>query len=599
MAAGPLEIYRVPGSVSFLHSGALLHAIMPRSQCWCVDGVSKFAFRVLQDTYYRIELPGKTAEELELVEGLKLTLKKVLFYERTPCPFARTFTVELPEEGAKIKKSRRRSSGPAKKWRLQRAYSWKPEDGSEPERRGSTDSSISGSAHVTDEEGAEESSSEDQQEGESDELVDQVKGLDVATPHKPTRLSNLRSVTAPPQLTMNSTPASKSRSNTSLEPPAEVDEPAEEQVEAGAQQRHSVRFESIPTDMPPSPPDSSAGQEYVDPRTSTRTDDRARQDISQRREEANFAKEDERAWTGNEDETDAPRKATDSVESTLSEQTNDEMEAFEEEIGENRVDATNDAQAAKHANELAYTSNQNSSTTLGAAAHVADPQEAQQSDSAPSTQSEPRNLPDTSDHAPSTPPRPTPSATITSAPDDPYARIHAHIRARQSIGSPTTLCAPQTRRYSSSSSSSSNSTTTTRPRALPPKPPLFPSPSILVRKACAVFLGPPAGLVALMLRIAARVGRFGNGVGDVAGGVWSTGGGGKVHVPGSFDLGDELSLGDGGGEEVVDEEEEEDDFGVPLRSPVRRAKAAAGVGGFERNWDDGRRRGWERDVDSD
>ena len=96
VAVGPMEIYRVPGSVSFLHSGALLHAILPRSQCWCVDGVSKFAFRVLPETYYRIELPGETAEDLELVEALKLTFKKVLFYERTACPFARGFTVDLP-----------------------------------------------------------------------------------------------------------------------------------------------------------------------------------------------------------------------------------------------------------------------------------------------------------------------------------------------------------------------------------------------------------------------------------------------------------------------------------------------------------------------
>ncbi|KAG9607532.1 hypothetical protein KCV04_g18293, partial [Aureobasidium melanogenum] len=89
MAAGPLEIYRVPGSVAFLHSGSLLHAILPRSQCWCVDGVSKFAMRVLPNTYYRIELPGSTQEDLEYVEQLKKTLAKVLYYERTACPFQR------------------------------------------------------------------------------------------------------------------------------------------------------------------------------------------------------------------------------------------------------------------------------------------------------------------------------------------------------------------------------------------------------------------------------------------------------------------------------------------------------------------------------
>lgn len=60
-----------------------------------MDGVSTFAFRVLPETYYRIELPGATEEDLELVEALKETPKKVLFYERTPCPFARGPTVNL------------------------------------------------------------------------------------------------------------------------------------------------------------------------------------------------------------------------------------------------------------------------------------------------------------------------------------------------------------------------------------------------------------------------------------------------------------------------------------------------------------------------
>jgi hypothetical protein len=135
VAVGPMEIYRVPGSVSFLHSGALLHAILPRSQCWCVDGVSKFAFRVLPDTYYRIELPGETAEDLELVEALKLTLKKVLFYERTPCPFARGFTVDLPAEEVKVKKRNSVREGPAKKWKMEKTYSWKPEGWEEEEMK--------------------------------------------------------------------------------------------------------------------------------------------------------------------------------------------------------------------------------------------------------------------------------------------------------------------------------------------------------------------------------------------------------------------------------------------------------------------------------
>lgn len=124
---GPLEIYRVPGSVSFLHSGSLLHAILPRSQCWCVDGVSKFAFRVRPDTYYRIELPGDSEQDLAHVQGLKDTLAQVLHYERTACPFRRGFNTDLPEmpDLPRRTKSRGASMEPAKRWTFDRK--WRPE----------------------------------------------------------------------------------------------------------------------------------------------------------------------------------------------------------------------------------------------------------------------------------------------------------------------------------------------------------------------------------------------------------------------------------------------------------------------------------------
>ncbi len=70
---------------------------MLKSQCWCVDGESKFALRIRAHTYYRIELPTETAEEKKQVEKLKAVLAKVLQYEVTPCPFKRGFYVELPE----------------------------------------------------------------------------------------------------------------------------------------------------------------------------------------------------------------------------------------------------------------------------------------------------------------------------------------------------------------------------------------------------------------------------------------------------------------------------------------------------------------------
>ena len=82
---------------SFLVSGKTLHPILLKSQCWCVDGESKFALRIRPHTYYRIELPTETAEDREQVEKLKTVLAKVLQYEVTPCPFKRGFYVELPE----------------------------------------------------------------------------------------------------------------------------------------------------------------------------------------------------------------------------------------------------------------------------------------------------------------------------------------------------------------------------------------------------------------------------------------------------------------------------------------------------------------------
>jgi hypothetical protein len=82
----------------FLKCGNVVRAILKNSQCWCVDGVSKFVLRIRPLTYYRIELPHETAEDKVLVEDLKAALPTVLRYEVTPCPFKRAFTVDLPEE---------------------------------------------------------------------------------------------------------------------------------------------------------------------------------------------------------------------------------------------------------------------------------------------------------------------------------------------------------------------------------------------------------------------------------------------------------------------------------------------------------------------
>lgn len=99
VAAGPLKFEKIPGSTAFLKSGQISHPCLRNTQCWCVDGVSKFVLRVRQFQYYRIELPSETEEDKARVDVLKIALPKILRYEVTPCPFMRGFSVELPDEG--------------------------------------------------------------------------------------------------------------------------------------------------------------------------------------------------------------------------------------------------------------------------------------------------------------------------------------------------------------------------------------------------------------------------------------------------------------------------------------------------------------------
>jgi hypothetical protein len=95
---GPLRIYRAPGSVAFLHCQDALRPILPKSQCWIVDDdSSKFVLQIKRPQYWRIEVPKMTPEDERRTEELKDVLGKVLLFEKTPCPFQRSFVVELPE----------------------------------------------------------------------------------------------------------------------------------------------------------------------------------------------------------------------------------------------------------------------------------------------------------------------------------------------------------------------------------------------------------------------------------------------------------------------------------------------------------------------
>jgi hypothetical protein len=90
-------IEKVQGSTNFLKSGTVMHAILRNSQCWCVDGESRFVLRTGKFQYYRIELPTNNDDDRAKVEELKVLLQKILRFERTPCPFKRGFHVDLAE----------------------------------------------------------------------------------------------------------------------------------------------------------------------------------------------------------------------------------------------------------------------------------------------------------------------------------------------------------------------------------------------------------------------------------------------------------------------------------------------------------------------
>ncbi|KJX92857.1 hypothetical protein TI39_contig5817g00017 [Zymoseptoria brevis] len=654
LAAGPLEIYRVPGSVSFLHSGSLLHAIMPRSNCWCVDGVSKFAMRVLTDTYYRIELPGESQEELERVEVFKETLKKVLFYERTPCPFARTFTVDLPEEEKPIRRKRKSTHGPAKKWKLDRAYSWKPEDGREPPQ--STSEEDSGSMSDEDEDNARATDTIPEDVAEDPELAARMKELAVQAPHwrappRPTvrdRVKGLsmRSVTAPVRSPAQA--ASPSRLKSSLSPESGI-------MGARPEANEHRAYQSIPTDMPPSPPDSSAGFEQPElgqvetaTHAATKKDgETSSHDVQQYETGVGFSafgpplvidSENLRQLEETHDSTlsDPDVESVPETESSQHVAGHETVEVIptqftlEDAAAQQEFSQHNDksapitdesveappapptlvatlaapAQTAEHAlkrpNSVSAPSTPDLTQELAAAPRTPEtssslPEDINEplaplqirtaspppQDSAPELIAAPPTPIDT--QPPTDPPFDQPSQKTTSPPPptkhDPFAQIQARILARRSIGGTTTTFHPPTRsptrQFSSSTASSTTSSSsslsrqrTTRPATQPPNKSQNAMAGAIARKTCAVLLGPPAHLVVLMLKIAAR---FARGV-IPRSLVWRSPKGSGRRIPGSFDL-DDSEVDDfwASEDEIAEFEDMEDDFGVRIGSPVSLA----------------------------
>jgi hypothetical protein len=635
IAVGELEIYRVPGSVSFLHSGPIIHTIMKRSNCWCVDGVSKFVLRILMDKYYRIELPGETEEDLEHVEKFKVTLEKVCYYERTPCPFARTFSVDLPDEPEVVRKGKRRkSTGPAKKWKLDRV--WRPEGWVEPEKVSEESASGSGSP-----DGSDEDSDAASTPMEAEETADEVRDITPTTPMRQRALAALRSASAPQSPAPLSTPPSRLRTKLDVDGTIEVTEP----VASGSSDPEAPRlrmFQAIPTDMPPSPPDSSAGLEY--------NDDRGRGEnnaVDEQLQASSAAGSDDTAKP-------APGKTVtidgqiQYYEDISGDQTIDSNQAVEEHTPFGEEVTPNEASAAEGASEtrsgaeevvasVDKVAPETSNESMMSRAADLDPELPPQqkavddvtetspaAEDSEETLSEDHEFPgpqtpqilqeivqDEESEAPpaeealtgAAPPdealpeeelrreelpeedddnRPRTPENQTSG-DDPYAAIQARIMARRSL-SGTVSFHPSYKSPTRQSTSSNSSTATISSSRSALSKRSQPSQqqqafaSAMVKKAYNAFLGPPAHLVAIMLKIAAR---FANGAFGVESMFYVESSiDSPRKVPGTYYVtGDDV--------EELDSDFEEDDFGVPLNSPVRLAsRSDSGDSARERRrWD--------------
>ncbi|KAL8961252.1 MAG: hypothetical protein Q9183_005336 [Haloplaca sp. 2 TL-2023] len=294
IAAGSLSIHKVL-EVAFLSSGnRFAKPILSKSQCWCVDGESKFVLPVGPNTYYRIELPSTTEEDRVKIEEFKGTLCKILQYETTPCPFKRGFTVDLPERpDTPVRKKPWKPRAPlqpmttaeATPRRVREPQAWERPLGSvetgtpvDVDRGIEADENLQEAASDSTSEEHEESPEDRQGRDTPDELDVTPKdptindqGFDpFKTPTRPRTLRTGRATTAPPQLSL------------STSPPSDTADASDETASFSSSVGSFHSFHSPISPLPPSPrlpplsplpePDDERGIAIPKVRTHTRDD---------------------------------------------------------------------------------------------------------------------------------------------------------------------------------------------------------------------------------------------------------------------------------------------------------------------------------------
>ena len=244
--------------------------------------------RIRPNAFYRIELPRASSEDKRKVDDFKEVLKKVLQYEATPCPFKRGFTIDLPQPPKHpIQKRPWRPKGPPDTI-SDKDYGVLEDFGdfstnntfipSPDAEKGETDEPDSDKdrrenagfdfrAAPSDVSGTGSSGNEDGGEAADDTCLtpkDLQKRVydepdDLKTPTRPKALRTGRAITAPPQLTLKTSPPSNQEAM-SLALPKLQREPSS--LSSSVDSFHS--FHSPISPLAPSPQFSTSPQDdYV------------------------------------------------------------------------------------------------------------------------------------------------------------------------------------------------------------------------------------------------------------------------------------------------------------------------------------------------
>lgn len=210
--------------------------------------------------YWRIELPVATADDLRKVQEFRDILSQILLFERTVCPFQRSFSVELPEA----------PKTPVKK-RPWRPVERPPKSEQRPlfppvaipETQNGEDyySALSDDSHRGNDLDSDSDSTYDS-EATPRNLCPRFGDDTAAIPES---IQTGRSVTAPPQLTLITSPPSRRVRNTSpLRRSTTVE--SESDLSSSVESFHSVQSWHSPiTPLPPSPPLSNPGSPKMYP----------------------------------------------------------------------------------------------------------------------------------------------------------------------------------------------------------------------------------------------------------------------------------------------------------------------------------------------